>query len=104
MPASVPRDVDDDDDDKEAFCVVIENEIGNHLSHSQVSQAKNSGSSLYYQQAAVDNDRHHYSILSYSYATYLYNGKKHPHHAQCQCNGAGWSAERLDEYCPHTSK
>ena len=32
--SGVPSDVDDDD--KEAFCVVIENEIGNHLSHSQV--------------------------------------------------------------------
>ena len=65
--SGVPSDVDDDD--KEAFCVVIENEIGNHLSHSQVPSKEFWIITLL--PAAVDNDRHHYSILSYySYATY----------------------------------
>ena len=70
MPRSqcsgVPSDVDDDD--KEAFCVVIENEIGNHLSHSQVPSKEFWIITLL--PAAVVNDRHHYSILSYSYAPY----------------------------------
>ena len=65
---SAPRDVDFDDDDKEAFCVVIENEIGNHLSHSQVPSKEFWIITLL--PAAVVNDRHHYSILSYSYAPY----------------------------------
>ena len=63
--SGVPSDVDDDD--KEAFCVVIENEIGNHLSHSQVpSKEFWIITLLYWNGRSVDKVRptSHYSILS----------------------------------------